>query len=52
MEKIPQVLSHFRESTAPLGALRWTAPEQIEEMYEKTAKGDIYSFGCVSLQAS
>ncbi|KAI9568809.1 kinase-like domain-containing protein [Boletus coccyginus] len=49
---IPEALSYLRRSTTRPGALRWTAPEQIdfENTFSRTTKSDIYSFGCVGLQ--
>jgi len=51
---IPEALTYLQRSTARPGALRWTAPEQVdpEETFNKTTKTDVYSFGCVSLQGS
>ena len=51
---IPEALSYLQRSTSRPGALRWIAPEQIdsEETVSRTTKSDIYSFGCVALQAS
>ena len=50
---IPEVLTYLRRSTARPGALRWIAPEQVdEETFNRTTKSDIYSFGCVALQES
>jgi len=48
---IPEVLTYLQRSTARPGALRWIAPEQVdEETFNRTSKSDIYSFGCVALQ--
>ncbi|KAI9568807.1 kinase-like domain-containing protein [Boletus coccyginus] len=46
---IPEALSYLWRSTTRPGALRWTAPEQIdfENTFSRTTKSDIYSFGCV-----
>ena len=50
---IPEVLTYLQRSTARPGALRWIAPEQVdEETFNRTTKSDIYSFGCVALQES
>ena len=51
---IPEALTYLQRSTARPGALRWIAPEQIdpEETFNRTTNTDIYSFGCVALQAS
>ncbi|KAF8556861.1 kinase-like protein [Imleria badia] len=51
---IPEALMYLQRSTARPGALRWVAPEQIksEDPFNRTPKSDIYSFGCVALQAS
>ena len=49
---IPEALTYLQRSTARPGALRWSAPEQVdpEETFNMTTKTDIYSFGCVALQ--
>ncbi|KAF8547287.1 kinase-like protein [Imleria badia] len=49
---IPEALSYLQRSTTRPGALRWIAPEQVdpEEVFTRTTKSDIYSFGCVVLQ--
>ncbi|KAF8550939.1 kinase-like protein, partial [Imleria badia] len=54
VENVPEDLSHLLRSTAQAGTLRWTAPEQIlsEDKICRTPKGDIYSFGCMSLLES
>ena len=50
---IPEGLTYLQRSTARPGALRWIAPEQVdEETFNRTTKSDIYSFGCVTLQGS
>lgn len=51
---IPEALAYLQRSTIRPGALRWTAPEQIdsEKMSALTTKSDIYSFGCLALQGS
>lgn len=50
---IPEALTYLRRSTTRPGALRWIAPEQIiEDLHIRTTKSDIYSFGCIGLQAS
>ncbi|KAF8131853.1 kinase-like domain-containing protein [Boletus edulis] len=51
---IPDALVYLQRSTVRPGALRWSAPEQIqsEETFDWTTKSDIYSFGCVALQES
>ena len=52
---IPEALTHLQRSIARPGALRWTAPEQLEvdgEKFNHTTKSDVYSFGCVALQGS
>ena len=50
---IPEALTYLQRSTARPGALRWIAPEQVdEETFNRTTKSDIYSFGCVALQES
>ena len=51
---IPEALGYLQRSTARPGALRWIAPEQVdpEDTFNRTTKTDIYSFGCVALQAS
>ncbi|KAF8553430.1 kinase-like protein [Imleria badia] len=51
---IPEALTYLQRSTARPGALRWIAPEQVDpdETFTRTPKSDIYSFGCVALQAS
>ena len=50
---IPEALSYLQRSTTRPGALRWIAPEQVdEETFNWTTKSDIYWFGCVALQAS
>ncbi|KAF8549324.1 kinase-like protein [Imleria badia] len=51
---IPEALMYLQRSTARPGALRWIAPEQVdpEDTFTRTPKSDIYSFGCVALQAS
>ena len=51
---IPEALAYLQRSTARPGALRWIAPEQVdlEKMFNRTTKTDIYSFGCVALQGS
>ncbi|KAF8131846.1 hypothetical protein EV363DRAFT_134607 [Boletus edulis] len=45
-------MTYLQRSTARPGALRWTAPEQIqsEESFNRTTKTDVYSFGSVALQ--
>ena len=50
---IPEALAYLQRSTARPGALRWIAPEQIdpEATFNQATKSDIYSFGCVGLQA-
>ncbi|KAG9312360.1 kinase-like domain-containing protein [Chiua virens] len=50
--KIPEALEHLQRSTRRAGALRWTAPEQIDadQTSSRTTKSDVYSFGCVALQ--
>ena len=50
---IPEALIYLQRSTARPGALRWIAPEQVdpEETFNWTTKTDVYSFGCVALQA-
>ncbi|KAF8554916.1 kinase-like protein [Imleria badia] len=47
--KIPEALTYLQRSTTRPGALRWTAPEQIdlEDTFRWTTGNDIYSFGCV-----
>ena len=55
MGNIPEALIYLQRSTARPGALRWIAPEQVDpdlESNNRTTKSDIYSFGCVALQAS
>ena len=52
---VPEAFNYLQKSTMQLGALRWIAPEQLDESEETsswTAKSDIYSFGCVALQES
>ena len=51
---IPEGLAYLQRSTARPGALRWSAPEQVdpEDTFNWTTKTDIYSFGCVALQGS
>ena len=43
-----------KRSTARPGALYWIAPKQVdlEKMFNRTTKTDIYFFGCVALQES
>ena len=50
---IPEALIYLQRSTTRPGALRWIAPEQVdqEETFNWTTKTDMYSFGCVALQA-
>ncbi|KAG9312363.1 kinase-like domain-containing protein [Chiua virens] len=52
MGNIPEGLAYLQWSTVRPGAIRWTAPEQIdsEENPNVTTKSDIYSFGCLALQ--
>ena len=49
---IPEALTYLQRSTTRPGALRWTAPEQVdpEVTFNRTTKTDIYSFGCVALE--
>jgi hypothetical protein len=50
---IPEALTYLQRSTVRPGALRWIAPEQVdEEIFNWTTKTDIYSFGCTALQGS
>ncbi|KAF8419801.1 WD40-repeat-containing domain protein [Boletus edulis BED1] len=51
---IPEALTYLRRSTARAGALRWIAPEQVDEdeACKRTTKSDIWSFGCITLQGS
>ena len=51
---IPEALAYLQRSTIRPGAIRWSAPEQVEsdETFDRTTKSDIYSFGCIALQAS
>jgi serine/threonine protein kinase len=52
---IPEALSYLQRSTTRSGgALRWIAPEQVdpEDSFTHTTRSDIYSFGCIALQAS
>ncbi|KAG6382182.1 quinon protein alcohol dehydrogenase-like superfamily [Boletus reticuloceps] len=51
---IPEALTYLRRSTARPGALRWIAPEQVDEdeACKRTTKSDIWSFGCITLQGS
>ncbi|KAF8131839.1 kinase-like domain-containing protein, partial [Boletus edulis] len=44
---IPEALTYLRRSTARAGALRWIAPEQVDEdeACKRTTKSDIWSFG-------
>ena len=51
---IPEGLTYLQRSTARPGALRWVSPEQIdlEGTFTRSTKSDIYSFGCVGLEAS
>ena len=50
--KIPEAFAYLQWSTARLGTLRWSAPEQVKETFKPTTKSDVYSFGCVALQGS
>ena len=51
---IPEALTYLQRSTTRPGALRWSAPEQVdpEGTFSRTTKTDIYSFGCVALEGS
>ena len=50
---IPEALTYLQRSTARPGALRWIAPEQVdEETFNRTTKSELYAFGCVALQVS
>jgi serine/threonine protein kinase len=53
---IPEALTYLQRSTTTSGALRWTAPEQIDaeekDEFNRTTKSDIYSFGCVAVEGS
>ena len=53
MGDISEALTHLHRSTTRPGALRWVAPEQIDQtVLNRTTKSDIYSFGCIALQGS
>ena len=54
MGNIPEALAYLQRSTARPGALYWIEPKQVdlEKMFNRTTKTDIYSFGCVALQES
>ena len=51
---IPEALAYLQRSTGTTrpGALRWIAPEQLdlEKVFNRTTRSDIYSFGCIALQ--
>ena len=53
---IPEALTYLQRSTKTSGALRWTAPEQVDAEekgeFNRTTKTDIYSFGCVAVEGS
>ena len=50
---IPAGLDYLARSTARAGAMRWSAPEQIDgTLVKTTTQSDVYSFGCIALQAS
>ena len=54
VRNIPEALAYLQRSTTRPGALRWSAPEQVdpEGTFSWTTKTDIYSFGCVALEGS
>ena len=52
---IPEALAYLDRSTTRPGALRWIAPEQLNHdgtTNRATVESDVYSFGCIALQAS
>ncbi|KAN0081687.1 Protein kinase-like domain containing protein [Tylopilus felleus] len=51
---IPEALKYLQRSTTRFWALRWSAPELVEtdEHFNQTPKSNVYSFGCVALEAS
>ncbi|KAF8123213.1 kinase-like domain-containing protein, partial [Boletus edulis] len=52
---LPEALIYLRRSTCRPGALRWNAPEQVSSNSKSvrwTTETDVYSFGCIALQAS
>ena len=54
MGGIPGAFDYLKRLTNRPGALRWTAPEhfQLDTQGNRTTESDIYSFGCIALQAS
>ncbi|KAF8125471.1 kinase-like domain-containing protein, partial [Boletus edulis] len=53
-QKIPQVLIYLEDAGVRSGNIRWNAPELFSSSVsdERTTESDVYSFGCIALQAS
>ncbi|KAI9464896.1 kinase-like domain-containing protein [Boletus coccyginus] len=53
--EMPEALRYLRRTTRQPGAMRWIAPEQVSstlDVVDRTTQSDVYSFGCIALQAS